>query len=61
MNKITKELIRSATVEYQFQMALNPEKLVELTARRCIQVALAADDPFTAVDIADLFGIKGVI
>ena len=33
------------------------EKLAQLVARRCIQVALDADDPFLAVEMGDLFGI----
>lgn len=33
------------------------EKLAQLVARRCIQVALDMDDPFMAVEIGDLFGI----
>ena len=34
------------------------EKFAELVARRCIKVALDADDPILAVEMADLFGIE---
>lgn len=33
------------------------ETFGRLVARRCIQVALDADDPFLAVEMGDLFGI----
>ena len=33
------------------------EKFAQLVARRCIQVALDADDPILAVEMGDLFGI----
>jgi hypothetical protein len=33
------------------------EQFVEAIVQRCIQCALANDDPFTAQDIANTFGI----
>lgn len=58
MNPLTQDLIKQAMVEHQFDLRLDPEKLVKLVARRCIQVALDADDPFLAVEMGDLFGIE---
>lgn len=34
------------------------EKFAELLVRACIDIALANDDPFTAVDIGNYFGVK---
>jgi hypothetical protein len=61
MNPLTQELIKQATTTYLSGLGerdeLDPEKLVKLVARRCIQVALDLDDPIMAVEMADLFGI----
>ena len=34
------------------------QKFAQLVARRCVQVALDADDPILAVEMADIFGIE---
>jgi hypothetical protein len=34
------------------------EKFAELIVRACIDIALANDDPYTAVDIGNYFGVK---
>lgn len=57
MNQLTQDLIQQAMTEHQFDVRLDPEKLVKLVARRCVQVALDLDDPIMAVEMADLFGI----
>lgn len=70
MNELIRELAEQAgydilpfyTVEDNYQIPHYKdeklEKLAKLVARRCIQVALDADDPFLAVEMGDLFGIE---
>ena len=65
MNPLIKEFIGKALDQAvpethtlsPYQLNKFAEKLAQLVARRCVQVALDADDPFLAVEIGDLFGI----
>ena len=66
MNPLIQEFIGKALDEAvpethtlsPYQLNKFAEKLAQLVARRCIQVALDWDDPFLAVEIGDLFGIE---
>lgn len=63
MNALIQDLIKQATYTVKGANGVvwgdnvNSEKLAQLVARRCIQVALDADDPILAVEIGDLFGV----
>lgn len=63
MNPLIQDLIKQATYTVKDANGVvwgdnvNSEKLAQLVARRCIQVALDWDDPILAVEMADLFGI----
>jgi hypothetical protein len=62
MNKKIKELARKAGLHDFVLEAMGIdeeiEKLVELVVRECIAAALSNDDPLTASDIADKFGVE---
>lgn len=61
MNALVHQLISEATTTYLSGMGerdeLDPQRLVKLVARRCVQCALEVDDPMLAMEMADLFGI----
>jgi hypothetical protein len=62
MKKLVKELAEKAGLhDFVLEtMGIDEEieKLVELVVRECITAALANDDPYTASDIADKFGVE---
>ena len=62
MNQRIKELLKQATTTYISGMGerdeVDQEKFAELIVKECIGLALAADDPVLAVEIADLFNIQ---
>jgi hypothetical protein len=44
--------------EKVWEASVFDEKFAELIVRACIDIALANDDPYTAVDIGNYFGVK---
>jgi hypothetical protein len=69
MNNLIEDLAAKAKVyaQEQFGHTMNPmlfsaavfqKKFAELIVRECIAAALSNDDPLTASDIADKFGVE---
>ena len=69
MNEHIKELAEQANeIEYETfdeynhktvkHYKFNKEKFAQSIVRTCMDIALANDDPFTTIDIADYFGVE---